>query len=150
MSIDTWLRGRQPTWRSAASVGLAMLVLGSAAASSSAVRVGVENRALLNETTQYAAEAARSMSGDDTCGVMTTPTPQVTYYSECSADVFRPGLDAEQAVDGLVGEDKYMIVIEQGRRQPNEAELAELIDLTDGDPVLIEGVRAAAVYTFVD
>jgi hypothetical protein len=150
ISIDTWLDVGRQSWRSAAAIGMGLLVVASFTASTITVRGNVDHRARVNESIQYAAVAARSMSGEESCGVMTTSTPQVTYYSECSSQIFRPGLDPEQAVDGLVGEHKYMILVEGGLRQPTEGELAALVDLTDRDPVLIEGSRAAAVYTFLD
>ncbi len=90
------------------------------------------------------------ISGEATCGVMATPAPQVTFYSECSSQIFQPGRDPAQAVEALDGEEKFMILIEGGRRQPGEADLAALIELTDGDPVFIEGARVAAVYSFED
>ena len=150
IAIDWWLTVGRRNWARGAAIALGMLVLGSIALSADSVRSAVGNRAAVNLPLQLAAEEARLSSGDATCAVMTTPTAQVTFYSECSSHLFEPGLDPILALAELDGEERYMILVEGGRRQPNEAELAALIDLTEGEPVLIEGARVAALYTFDD
>ncbi len=150
ISIDSWVTTRQGRVAPAVALGLGVLLVGSFAVATAAVRASVDNRARVNLSIELAAESARSMSGDASCAVMTTPAPQVTYYSACSSHIFHPGEDPSRAVDEMDGESKFMILVEGGRRQPNEAELAALIDLTNGDPVFIDGDRAAAVYTFED
>ena len=150
LSVDSWLAGRAGRGVEAVALGLGMLLFGSLVLATGSVRRGVENRAAVNQPIELAAEEASTISGEDTCAVMTTPAPQVTYYSECSTRIFHPGADPIQEVDALDGDNKYMILVEAGRRQPNEAELAALVDLTVGEPILIEEERVAAVYTFED
>jgi hypothetical protein len=82
---------------------------------------------------------------------MTTYAPQITFYSGCATDIFRPEIDEADAIDLLDGEARFMVLIENGRRQPTGDALAALLELTVGPPVVVEGPRReATVYTFAE
>ena len=139
-------------WRrrtvAAASLGLIILLLGSLALSVASVRRSVENRALATEPVELAA-ATVSLLSVNSCGVMTSYLPQITYYSECFTGPFRLHLDPSDALARVSGESKYMVLIEDGKRQPQDNDLDELVALTTGDATEIHGERdSAEVYEF--
>jgi hypothetical protein len=45
---------------------------------------------------------------------------------------------------------RFMVLVENGRRQPEGSALTALIDLTSGPPVVIDGPLDVAVYFFTD
>ncbi|MGA8039748.1 MAG: hypothetical protein WCA93_06525, partial [Acidimicrobiia bacterium] len=146
---------RENFWphRSAIRLGWALMVLivGSLALSAASVRNLVEHRAASNESIELAGLDVSDQAADESCGVMTSYTPQITYYSECSSDVFRSDEEPEVAVGNLVGEMKFMILVEDGKRQPTGDDLAGLLSLTEPDPVVIDvEVTDSVVYRFMD
>jgi hypothetical protein len=97
------------------------------------------------------AEHIRETSGDSDCGVMTSYLPQVTYYSACFTTPFRTHLDGEEALSRVEGEELFMLLVEDGKRQPEGLELEDLISLTTGDPITVMGERESAmVFEFED
>ncbi|MGA7095998.1 MAG: hypothetical protein WB245_00355 [Acidimicrobiia bacterium] len=146
---------RENFWphRSAIRLGWALMVLivGSLALSAASVRNLVEHRAASNESIELAGLDVSDQAADESCGVMTSYTPQITYYSECSSDVFRSDEEPEVAVGNLVGEMKFMVLVEDGKRQPTGDDLAGLLSLTEPDPVVIDvEVTDSVVYRFMD
>jgi hypothetical protein len=137
--------------RAALTVGLAVLLLGSLAMSGSYVRRAVAGRILGTEPVEMSAELIRETSGDSDCGVMTSYLPQVTYYSACFTTPFRTHLDGEEALSRVEGEELFMLLVEDGKRQPEGLELEDLISLTTGDPITVMGERESAmVFEFED
>ena len=139
-------------WRrttvAAASLGLIILLLGSLALSVASVRRSVENRAFATEPVELAA-ATVSLLSVNSCGVMTSYLPQITYYSECFTQPFRTYLKPEEALARLEGDERYLVLIEDGKRQPQDNDLDELVALTTGDAIEIHGERdSAEVYEF--
>ncbi|MGA7281304.1 MAG: hypothetical protein WBZ40_05915 [Acidimicrobiia bacterium] len=146
---------REVLWphRSTIHFGWALMVLiaGSLALSAASVRNLVDHRASSNESIELAGLSVSDRAAGKSCGVMTSYTPQITYYSECSSDVFRPGLEPEAAVGNLVGEMKFMVLVEDGKRQPTRDELEGLLTLTEPDPVVIDvDVTDSLVYRFTE
>lgn len=146
----TVLLGRwKPRAGHAASLGLVVLLIGSLAMSASYVRRAVENRSIGTEVIEAAAEEMRDISGGESCGVMTSYFPQVTYLSNCSTQFFRTHLEAEEALSRVDGENRFLLVVEDGKNQPEGDDLAELIALTTGQPVVVRaGGESAEVYEF--
>ncbi|HSM45345.1 MAG TPA: hypothetical protein VK969_10055, partial [Acidimicrobiia bacterium] len=141
----------RPRLRFGVRAGLVVLVFGSVVLSIVTTRGSVENRRLSHEPVEMSAEHVEAVSDGAECGVMTTYLPQVTYYSECSTYPFRTSLPADEAVDRLEGDKRYMILIEDGLRQPIGEHLEELLEETDGEQFLVQGQReSAVVYEFVD
>jgi hypothetical protein len=130
-------------------LALAVLLFGSFTMASAYVREAVENRARGTEVIVAAAQKVKEMSGAKSCGVMTSYFPQITYLSSCHTHFFRPDLDPEEALSRVDGELRYLLVVEDGKNQPEGAELSGLIALTDGDPfvVIAEG-ETASIYRF--
>ena len=86
------------------------------------------------------------------CGVLTSYGPQVTFYSECATDIFRGWLDPVEAVDRLQGEDRFMVLVEPGKRQPGEVRTWTGWSISPPErPTFIDGDRVDAyVYAFAD
>jgi hypothetical protein len=80
---------------------------------------------------------------------MTSYQPQITYYSECFTGPFRLHLDPSDALARVSGVSRYMVLIEDGKRQPLDNDLDELVALTTGGAIEIHGERdSAEVYEF--
>ena len=134
------LRSRwRPRTSQAVSLGLVVLLVGSLGMGAAAVRGAVENRAVSTMPIEEAGEELRSISGESTCGVMTSYQPQITFYSECSTQPFRTQLEPEEAVGRIEGEELFLLMVEDGKRQPAGQDLDLLLDLTVGDPVVVDG-----------
>ena len=140
------------SWKSdvarAVQATLVVLLIGSLAASAAFVRRSVDSRA---DATLVVTEAARLMSAGSpgTCGAMTSYLPQVTYYSACDTIPFRTHLEPEEALSRLAGDDRFVLMVEEGKRQPTGPDLAGILDLTTGQAVRIESERSYAdVYEF--
>lgn len=143
------LREWQPRTARAVSLGLAILLLGSLAMSVAYVRRAVENRAEATELIEMAADDVRAASNGASCGVMTSYFPQVTFYSGCHTQYFRPHLEPEQQLERLDGEERYLLLVEGGKNQPEGVELAGIVDLTMGEAVRItDGDDFADIYEF--
>ncbi len=119
---------RRP-WTRAIALGLSLVVIGSLALSSSTVRRSVDGRAANNEPVELSAQVVASDAGGPDCGVLTSYTPQITFYSLCASEVFRTNLEPDEAVSRLPGESKFMVLIEDGKRQPTGDDLEALVDL---------------------
>lgn len=139
----------RPTTARAMSLAMALLLFGSLAMASSYVRQAVENRARDTEIIEIAAQEVRETSGPTSCGVMTSYFPQVTYFSSCNTHSFRPELDPDEALSRVDGELRYLLVVEDGKNQPQGEELSELIDLTVEGPIVVRaGGQSAEIYRF--
>jgi hypothetical protein len=144
-----WFRGRDRGrgW-TVATVGMSMILVGSLALSLASVRRSVEGRVLSIQPVVLSAHLIEE-SGSATCGAMTSYLPQITYYSECFTQPFRTYLEPEEALARLEGDERYLVLIEDGKRQPLDGDLDELVALTTGDAVGIQGERdSAEVYEF--
>lgn len=147
-AIDITGRWRAPL-RAGSRLALMTLLIGSLVLSIASTRTAVDNRIWSNEPVELAADAVEGASAGQECAVMTSYAPQVTFYSECRTDVFRPERDAEVAIAGLGAEERFMILIEGGKRQPTGEELNELIAETQSGPLVLAGERSSAeVYEF--
>jgi len=143
------LRRWRPTTSRAVSLGLVVLLIGSLAMSAVHVRRTVESRATATEVLEAAAEEIQGVAGDESCGVMTSYFPQMTYLSECSTQFFRTHLDAEDALGRVSGEHRFLLIVEDGKNQPEGEDLVELIALTTGPPMVVNaGVDSAEIYEF--
>jgi hypothetical protein len=148
-TVRRWVSpGRRP-WANALALGLAIVVIGTLGVSSSAARRWVEIRRANNEPVELAAHEVATRSAGAGCGVMTSYDSQVTYYSGCHTDIFRTNLEPADALARLPGEDKFLVLIENGKRQPTGEGLEILLALTDGSPVVVgsEG-RSGTIYRF--
>ncbi len=144
--LSRMLRPRQK--QALAAAGLFLLV-GGIAGSTGTVRNSVLGRTLNNESVMIASEMVEELSGTATCDVATSYLPQVTFYSECETHAFRSGASATQIVDTLTRDMRFMILIEDGKRQPNDRMIAEIGELSMGQPIKIEVERAdAEIYRF--
>ena len=149
MGFGVLRRRWRPRTTQAVNLGLAVLLIGSLALAASYVRRAVDSRARGTEILQLVAEEVRDLSGDESCGVMTSYFPQITYFSECSTQFFRSYLEPEEALSRVDGEKRFLLVVEDGKSQPEGEDLAALIDLTKGQPIVVRAVgESAEVYEF--
>lgn len=139
----------RPRTADALRLGLTVLLLGSLAMGAAYVRDAVESRSRGTEIIEVAAQEVREMSGAQSCGVMTSYSPQVTYFSSCSTRFFGPHLEPAEALSRLDGELRYLLVVEDGKNQPEGEDLTELIDLTVEGPIVVRaGGQSAEIYRF--
>ena len=130
---------------------LVLLLIGSVALAVAATRGSVENRALSNEPLELAGDRIETETRGASCGVLTSYAPQITFYSECSTDVFRSATAPGDAVARLEGDEKFMLLVENGKRQPGGDFLRGLMAETQGEPIPIDGERDSAVlFELVD
>jgi hypothetical protein len=130
---------------------LATLLIGSLGLSLASARRSVDARIGSNEPIELASHEMINLSGGNTCGTMTSYLPQVTFYSACSTESFDEDLEAAVAVDDLVGEAKFMLLVEEGKRQPLGDELNDLVAEAEPEPALVDGVtRDAMLFEFTD
>ena len=135
--------------RRAFMVGLSVILIGGLAMSVASSRRYVESRRLRNEPLQLASYEVQNLVAGRSCGVLSSYIPQITFYSECSTVGFWIPKTPEQRVAGIPGNTTYMVLIEKGKRQPSGDELDELIELSTGDVMVVEGERDAAdLYIF--
>jgi hypothetical protein len=140
-------RSRGRGWATT-TVALSVVLLGSLALSTASVRRSVEGRILAIQPVEFSAELIENVS-PGSCGAMTSYLPQITFYSECFTAPFRTHLEPDEALDRIDGESLFMVLIEDGKRQPEGDELDDLIEITSADPVLVEGDRdSALVFEF--
>ena len=69
------------------------------------------------------------------CGIVTSYAPQLTWFSGCYTDL--PGVN-QASVDLDPGLDRFLVLFENGKRQPSGEALDELLALTTGDPVTLD------------
>jgi hypothetical protein len=138
MLVDQVIAGSRASIGTAVSWGLIVLLAGSLGLSAAQTRRTVAHRASVNLPVETAARVAASETGAESCAVMTSYTPQVTYYSGCWTAIFHPNLEPEDAVNRLQGQAKFMILIDGGKRQPEASDLAGLVALTEGPPIVID------------
>lgn len=141
MAIDTWISERTTAWPRALAWASCVLLVGSLALSAAGARESVDSRAASNEPVELAALEVVALAGGESCGVLTSYTPQVTYYSGCASVIFETGPTPEGHIARLAGEARFMVLIENGKRQPVGPELQGFIDLTSGSPVVVKGTR---------
>lgn len=146
--IDMTTRWR-PRLESGARLALMSLLIGSVGLSVGAARRSVENRILSNEPVELAAELVRDSALGDECGVLTSYTPQVTFYSGCMTQRFEPSRVPADELGRLRGDTRFMILVEDGKRQPEDEDLRALVALTIGEVSVVTGEREMAlVYEF--
>lgn len=139
----------QPTTAAAVRMGLAVLLVGSLATATSYVRRAVEGRADSTELIVAASREVDALSGEESCGVMTSYFPQVSYYSSCYTQFFRPYLTPEETLGRLDGENRFLLIVEDGKNQPDEEREAALVALTGGKPIVVsEDDGSAEIYRF--
>lgn len=69
--------------------------------------------------------------GSGTCAVLTTYQPQVTWYSTCSTELLR-NRDGGLGLEDLDAEREYVLLFENGKRQPPDDILDDHIDRDAG------------------
>jgi len=77
--------------------------------------------------------AARSLDTGEDCGVITSYTPQVEWYSGCEAVVIhedRLVVDSPHLPNGP----RYLFIVQGGKRQPDEELMEDYLDETTGEP----------------
>ncbi|MEX0699410.1 MAG: hypothetical protein WD354_06715, partial [Acidimicrobiia bacterium] len=130
------------------AVGL-LLLIGGIAASTGSVRRSVEGRSLNNESVMVASELIEDRLDAAPCGVLTSYLPQVTFYSGCETRGFAPGASAIQLLGSLEPDERFMILVENGKRQPTGELLTELRGSTVGVPILVDGETVdAEIFRF--
>jgi len=88
---------------------------------------------LFNEGYTTIKTAARSLDTGELCGVFTSYTPQVEWYSGCEAQVIdrnRLVVDSPNLPQGR----HYLFLVEQGKRQPDGELLNEYLNETTREP----------------
>jgi len=151
VALGAWFSARSSdSWSLAVGWGLLILLAGSLALSSIEARDWVGSRIASNEPVEMSALEVANQSAGESCGVLTSYDPQVTFYSGCLTQNIVPVGDTEEKVRRLPGDTRFMVLIENGKRQPVGAELAELIALTEGSTFIDGARRSATVYRFAD
>jgi hypothetical protein len=146
--IDLSSRWSSPV-RAGTRLALISLLIGSLALSIAASRRAVDSRIRSNEPIELSAEFVGEGIEGRECAVLTSYAPQVTFYSECHTDIFRAELDAESSIARMDGGEKFMILVEDGKRQPTGDDLNALIARTESGPWVVAGERSSAeVYEF--
>jgi hypothetical protein len=130
--------GRLVVWVSA------MVLLGSLALSVDSARRAVAVRIVNNEPVELASVVVAGESASAPCGVLTSYSPQVTFYSGCATMTFPTGVEPEEAVASVPGEVRFMVLVENGKNQPTGPDLGAYLELTDGSPILVDGERRDA------
>ena len=126
-----------------------LLLLGGIAGSTGSVRGSVLGRSLNNESVMIASEMVEDLSATESCEVLTSYLPQVTFYSGCETQAFAPGGSAIQLLATLDDDQNFMILVEDGKRQPTDEVVAEMTESSVGDPIKVEVERAdAEIYRF--
>jgi hypothetical protein len=142
MTLHRWAALEPPvTWGRGLLWGAAALVIGSLALSALFARDWVEDRKGGNEPVELAAVEVADLAGPASCAVLTSYTPQVTFYSRCASEVFPLVEGPEEGVASLTGDARFLVLIENGKRQPSGSELLGYIALTDRTPVTVHGER---------
>jgi hypothetical protein len=152
VALGAWFSVRPyGSWSHAAGWGLAVVLVGSLALSAAEARRWVQNRSDNNEAIEVAADAVADIAGGEPCGVLTSYTPQITFYSACASEIFIEELGPQESLARLRGDDRLMVLIEGGKRQPVGDDLADLIALTTGPPVVIDtSKKGVLIYRFQD
>jgi hypothetical protein len=149
IGVRTLMRRWRPSVARAVGFGLVILLLGSLAMSAAYVRRSVENRAVGTAPIVTAAEQMRDSSGEESCGVMTSYLPQITFYSACETQSFRTHLEPEDALARVRGEHRFMLLVGGGKGQPSGDHLDALLALTTGELSRIDGERnSASIHRF--
>jgi hypothetical protein len=109
-----------------------MLYLAAFAAGSEGVVAGQRARA---EGLQVLVDAARVIQdhSDSSCTVLTSYTPQITWYTGCSSRTFSS--TPPETVGRLTDGDAYLLLFERGKRQPEGAELRSYLERAEADPL---------------
>lgn len=89
-----------------------------------------ESTVVLEET----ASTVLAQSGDG-CGIVTTYTPQLTWFSGCQTEL--PSL-GEAVVELDRDLDRFLVLFDNGKRQPTGGVLAGYLDLTAGEPIVVD------------
>ena len=90
-----------------------------------------DNQNRFNEGFATIKEAARSLATDVECGVFTSYTPQVEWYSGCETVVInRTEVDLDSPF--LPEGPQYLFIVERGKRQPNSELMEKYIQATAG------------------
>lgn len=100
------------------------------------------------ETFAVLADASNSIEhdGHGTCAVLTTYRPQVTWYSACSSELLK--LDGDSiGVELLDADREYVLLFENGKRQPADEVIIEHLDLSGAQtvPDLNDGIGDATI-----
>jgi hypothetical protein len=149
MTVRRLVDEAEKPWAGAGALALGMIVIGSLALSVPQARIYVSNREENNEAVKLVATELASRTGDVSCGVITSYSPQVTYYSGCLTDIFWTGLEPVDALARLPTEARFLVLMDNGKRQPTGEGLDALLALTDGSPVVVSGEgRSGTVYRF--
>jgi hypothetical protein len=144
LSVSDWITGVGKPWSHVIAWVTSILVVGSLALSAPEARQAVEDRSENSEAIEVAAHALGDMAGGESCGVLTSYTPQITFYSACASEIFG-------RLAGLRGDVRFMVLIEGGKRQPVGEDLVGFIGLTTGPPVVIDTADSGAlIYRFQD
>lgn len=90
------------------------------------------------ETVAALAGAARAVvaESDGPCGIVTGSLPQMTWLSGCHTvayDLRQPRVRLPDQVDG------FLVLSEHGPRQPEGSLREGYLELTEGDPIVVEG-----------
>lgn len=88
---------------------------------------------LFNEGYATIKTAARSLDTGEPCGVFTSYTPQVEWYSGCEAQVIDRNRLVVESPNLSQGR-HYLFLVEQGKRQPDGELLEEYLDETTREP----------------
>ncbi len=86
-----------------------------------------------NEGFTVIKEAASSLDTGQACGVLTSYTPQVEWYSGCETVGFI-SMEAMTESQWLPDGPRYLFVVESGKRQPSDEILEEYYEASTGAP----------------
>lgn len=102
-----------------------------------------------NDGFQTLKNAARSLQGQEECGVLTSYAPQVEWYSECETAIIST---REVNVDSpdLPPGPRYLFMVDRGKRQPDAQLFEEYVAYTTGEPTLFRPYRNVDIWRVKD
>lgn len=134
------LTSRVPAgWERIGSVTLVTAVVCLLGLNLSRIDHSAEARAASTLVLQEAAAHVRS-AAEGACGVVTSYTPQITWFSECTTAL--PGI-SEPVMELEPEGDRFLMLFANGKRQPEGEVLDGYLRLTDGDPTTIVDTAGA-------
>lgn len=102
---------------------------------------------------QVLVDASRAIAddGEGTCGVLTTYGPQITWYSSCTTSPVLLTRD-DLGVRSVVGDRRYVLLFEHGKREPTGEDEAQLLALGPVTvvPDEVDAIGDATIVRIVD
>ncbi|HJR90813.1 MAG TPA: glycosyltransferase family 39 protein [Acidimicrobiia bacterium] len=146
-AVDDLRRRASPEWFRVAVAAFSIAVVGLFALNADRTDRNAESRAASIAVLERASEAVVAEASGP-CGILTGATPQMTWFSGCFTDL--PDLrDVVVEFDPTL--DVFLVIFENGRRQPEGEVLDGYIALSEGEPTRlddpVDSIGDAAIWS---